>query len=95
MHIITRKRLLEFSKNNPECFSAIESWYRILKHTDFDSFEELRRAFPSADQVGKLTVSNIDGNKARLIVAMHYNTHRVYIRKVLTHAEYNRQKLKE
>jgi mRNA interferase HigB len=95
MHSITRKRLLEFSKKHSEYSSAIDSWYRIFKHTDFDSFEELRRAFPSADQVGKLTVFNIGGNKVRLIVAMHYNTHRVYIRKVLTHAEYNRQKWKE
>ncbi|MDA3896942.1 MAG: type II toxin-antitoxin system HigB family toxin [Desulfobacteraceae bacterium] len=27
------------------------------------------------------------GNKARLIAAIHYNTHRIYIRHILTHKE--------
>ena len=90
MHIITRKRLLEFAKKHPDCASALESWYRIVKRTDFNSFAELRQAFPRADQVGKLTVFNIGGNKARLIAAIHYNTNRVYIRHILTHKEYDR-----
>jgi mRNA interferase HigB len=90
MHIITRKRLLEFAKKHPDCSSALESWYRIVKRTDFNSFVELRQAFPNADQVGKLTVFNIGGNKARLIAAIHYNTNRVYIRHILTHKEYDR-----
>jgi len=91
MHIITRKRLLEFAKKHPDCSAALESWYRIVKHTDFYTFTELRQTFPSADQVGKLTVFNIGGNKTRLIAAIHYNTHRIYIRHVLTHHEYNRE----
>ncbi len=90
MHIITRKRLLEFAKKHPDCSSALESWYRIVKRTDFNSFVELRQAFPNADQVGKLTVFNIGGNKARLIAAIHCNTNRVYIRHILTHKEYDR-----
>ena len=90
MHIITRKRLLEFAKKHPDCSTALESWYRIVKRTDFNSFSELRLAFPSADNVGNLTVFNIDGNKARLIAAIHYNTYRIYIRHILTHKEYDR-----
>jgi mRNA interferase HigB len=39
--------------------------------------------------VGKLTVFNIGGNKVRLIAALHYNRGKVYIRAVLTHAEYD------
>ena len=90
VHIITRKRLLEFVKRHPHCSTALDSWYRIVKRTDFKSFAELRQTFPSADKVGNLTVFNIGGNKARLIAAIHYNTHRVYIRHFLTHKEYDR-----
>ena len=90
MHIITRKRLSEFAKKHPDCSTALESWYRIVKRTDFNSFIELRQAFPSADKVDNLTVFNIGGNKARLIAAIHYNTHRICIRHVLTHKEYDR-----
>jgi len=90
MHIITRKRLLEFAKKHPACSTALESWYRIAKRTDFNSFSELRQTFPSADIVDNLTVFNIGGNKARLIAAVHYNIHRIYIRHILTHKEYDR-----
>ncbi len=37
----------------------------------------------------------IGGNKVRLISAIHYNTHRIYIRRILTHAEYDRGDWKE
>jgi hypothetical protein len=47
----------------------------------------IRQTFPSVDKVGNLTVFNIGGNKARLIAAIHYNTHRIYIRHILTHEE--------
>ena len=95
MHIITRKRLLDFSQNHPNCKSAIDSWYRIIKFSYFRNFVELRAAFPSADQVGKFTIFNIGGNKARLVAAIHYNTGKIYIRHVLTHKEYDKDTWKE
>jgi mRNA interferase HigB len=42
--------------------------------------------------VGGFTVFNIGGNKVRLIAAVHYNTQRLYIRHVLTHKEYDKNK---
>lgn len=95
MHIVTRKRLLEFGDEYPESQSALDRWYRIMKHNDFSSFYDLRKVFPSADKVGKLTVFNIGGNKIRLITAIHYNRKVVYIRHVLTHKEFNLGKWKE
>jgi mRNA interferase HigB len=95
MHIITRKRLNEFAEKHPEAHSALLRWYQLVKKTDFLSFAELRQTFPSADQVGKLTVFNVGGNKYRLITAIHYNRKRLYIRAVLTHEEYDQSKWKE
>ncbi|WP_199303867.1 type II toxin-antitoxin system HigB family toxin [Nodosilinea sp. FACHB-131] len=65
------------------------------KRITFANFAELRRLIPSADQVGKLTVFNIGGNKARLVAAIHYNRSKVYIRAILTHAEYDEGRWKE
>lgn len=95
MHIITRKRLNEFAEQHPETKNALVRWYQEMKRHNFTSFTELRTSFPSADQVGKLTVFNIGGNKVRLIAALHYNRRRVYIRAVLTHQEYDAGKWKE
>ncbi len=66
-----------------------------MKTGEFKSIAELRTIFPSADKAGKLTVFNIGGNKIRLIAAIHYNRQKIYIREVLTHAEYDKNKWKE
>jgi mRNA interferase HigB len=95
MHIITRKRLNEFAAKHPDAKSALRQWYIRLKARSLQNFAELREVFPSADQVGKLTVFNIGGNKVRLIAAIHYNRQKVYIRAVLTHSEYDEGKWKE
>lgn len=95
MHIITRKRLNEFADKYPEAKNALAQWYRLMRQNNFDSFAEIRSLFSSADQVGKLTVFNIGGNKVRLIAAIHYNRRKVYIRAVLTHKEYDEDKWKE
>ena len=70
-------------------------WYKIMRRGNFHSFVELRADFPHADQVCKLTVFNIGGNKVRLIAAIHYNRRKIYIREVLTHDEYDEGKWKE
>ena len=95
MHIITRKRLNEFAESYPETRTALAHWYGLAKRNDFSNFAELKATFPSADQVGRLTVFNVGGNKVRLIAAIHYNRRRVYIRAVLTHAEYDEGNWKE
>jgi mRNA interferase HigB len=95
MHVITRKRLNDFAARYPETRTALAHWYQLMKHNNFASFAELRAIFPAADQVGKLTVFNIGGNKARLVAAIHYNRRRIYIRAVLTHQEYDQNRWKE
>ena len=95
MHVISRKRLNEFVERYPETKTALARWYSSAKNDNFATFAELRAIFPTADQVGKLTVFNIGGNKVRLIAAIHYDRKKVYIRAVLTHAEYDEGRWKE
>jgi mRNA interferase HigB len=95
MHIITRKRLNDFAARHSHARAGLAHWYRLMKPATIRSFVELRALFPSADQVGKLTVFNIGGNTARLIAAVHYNRQKIYIRAVVTHDEYDEDKWKE
>lgn len=95
MHIITRKRLIEFSNIHPDAEVPLDRWYRILKSTNFNSFSDLRKTFPNADQVGRLTVFNIGGNNYRLVAFIVYLNKRIYIRHIMTHNEYNKEKWKE
>lgn len=86
MHIITRKRLLEFGKRHRDSEEPLDRWYRIVKQNNYNSFAELRKTFPKADRVGKFTVFDIGGNKCRLIAYLVYPAKRVYIRHILTHS---------
>ncbi len=95
MHVISRKKLNEFAERYPEAKTALKKWYILIKQGSFKSFAEVKQIFGSADQVGKLTVFNISGNKIRLIAAIHYNRQKVYIRAVLIHYEYDLDKWKE
>ncbi|MBP6472494.1 MAG: type II toxin-antitoxin system HigB family toxin [Chloroflexi bacterium] len=90
MHIISRKALQQFWTQHPDSQSALLRWYKIVEQSNFAGFDELRRTFPSADNVGDLIVFNISGNKYRLIASIHFNRGKVYVRHVLTHAEYDR-----
>ena len=89
MHLITRKTLRTFWQKYPDSRTALEKWSKIIEKNNFDSFAQLRATFPSADLVGKLIVFNIGGNKYRMITAIHFNRRKVYIRHILTHAEYD------
>jgi len=51
---------------------------------------DVRQVYPQADAVGELTVFNIKGNAYRLIVKIEYRWEQIYIRRVLTHAEYDK-----
>ena len=90
VHVIAKPALVEFWTKHPDVESSLQAWYRTMESQVFTDFNDLRATFASADYVDGLTVFNIGGNKYRLIAAIHYNRHKVYIRAVLTHEEYDR-----
>ena len=90
MHVIAKPALTEFWARHPDSESALQAWYRAMESEVFADFNDLRATFASADYVHGLTVFNIGGNKYRLIAAIHYNRRKLYVRAVLTHAEYDR-----
>lgn len=94
MHIISRKRLLEASQVYPNLEIPLDNWYRVAKSSSWSDINEVCQVYPSADAVGNFTVFNTKGNDYRLIVDIVYTTQRIYIKYILTHAEYNKDKWK-
>ncbi len=83
MHIISRKALQKFWKQYPDSKNPLARWFKAMQENTFGNFNELRAVFPTADKVGDLIVFNINGNKYRLIISMHFNRDKVYIRNIL------------
>lgn len=60
---------------------------------------DVRRTFPSADLVKvasgrQVIVFNVCGNEFRLIVAVHFDRQKVFILRLLSHAEYSKENWK-
>ncbi len=90
MHVLSRKRLKEASALHPDLEGPLDAWFRIAKKAEWRSLADVRTTFSSADAVERWTVFNIKGNQYRLITEINYAGDRIYVRHVLTHAEYNR-----
>jgi mRNA interferase HigB len=98
MRVITTKRLRDYAQHHPTIAPTLNHWTELILRTNFNNFVELRRVFPSADQAtvasGRtITIFNIKTHY-RLITAIHYNYHIVYILLLLTHAEYDQDRWK-
>lgn len=100
MRVIRRTMLVEFGRIHADAAEPLDRWYRIARRARWRSLAEVRIVFPHADLVtvasGKpLTVFNVAGNKYRLATAVHYNRQTVYTLRVMTHADYSRDKWKD
>jgi mRNA interferase HigB len=65
-----------------------------INKSSVNNFAQLRQLFPSADVVNNFTIFNIGGNNYRLIAYIDYQAQIIFIRAVLTHAEYDKENWK-
>lgn len=89
MHVISRKRLKEFSAVHGRAEKPLDDWYKKIDKIKPENIAELRDTFPHADLVGKCYVFNVGGNKYRIITKIYFREQTVLVRYVLTHDEYD------
>ena len=69
----------------------LRQWVRIMRRARYAQHLDVQAQFPSADFLGpRIVVFNIRHNAYRLVVDMRYDRGRIYVRHIVTHAEYNR-----
>jgi mRNA interferase HigB len=90
MHIISRKSLREFWKTHPDAELPLRHWEAVVRRANWRDWADLKATYGSADKVEEYVLFNIGGNKYRLIAIVSYPKGKVYIRRVLTHKEYDR-----
>jgi mRNA interferase HigB len=94
MRVISRKTLRDFWEKHSTARLGLLLWYERISKARFSTFQDLRQVFPSADLVGNFTVFNICGNNYRLISFIDYEYQIVFVRAVLTHADYDKENWK-
>jgi mRNA interferase HigB len=94
MRVISQKALRDFAKQYPDADEPLRAWCKLVKSGTYRNLMELKRTFGSVDYVpaakGDFYVFDLGGNKYRLIAAIHFNTQILFIRNILTHADYDR-----
>lgn len=90
MRLISNRVLREFADAHLQAEEPLQSWRHVIERNAFQNFAELRQAFRSVDKVGDLYVFNIGGNKYRLVATIAYRIQTVWVKHILTHAQYDK-----
>lgn len=89
MRIVSRRAIREAAAEHGEWSASLNAWYKIVKYADWTNFADVRNSWKNSDLVGRFVVFDISNNRCRLIATIKYRWKMVYIRAVVSHAEYD------
>lgn len=93
MHVISKRPFNDAVRAYPNHRQALEDLYRVLRKSEFSSPDEMRRLFPPMDNFkykDKWWVIDVGGNHLRIIAFIQFVHNRMYVKHILTHAEYDK-----
>ncbi len=89
MQIVRRKAIRVASLGHGEWRACLNAWYKIARNADWKNFIDVRNSWKNSDVVGPFVVFDISHNRCRLIATIKYKWKMIYIRHILSHAEYD------
>jgi mRNA interferase HigB len=98
MRVISQSRLKQFwgLPGRADAEGPLRAWYRHVssKTVAWRTWADVKSTFTNASLVGTCVVFNVGGNKFRLVTRILYPSQKVFVLKVMTHAEYDDDKWK-
>jgi len=89
MRVVSRKAIRDAAAGHTEWSASLNAWYKIARNADWKSFADVRNSWKNSDAVGRFVVFDISHNRCRLIATIKYKWRMVYVRAILSHAEYD------
>lgn len=91
MQIISKKTLRDFWTVHNQAEIPLKGWHSIVSRARWESPQDVRNTFNSADFIGDgRVVFNVGGNKYRIVARIAYGPfYRIMIKFVGTHAQYD------
>lgn len=93
MHVISRKPFNDATKLYPNDSEALVHVYTTLCNGQFSTPDELKKVFPNLDNFkyrDKWWVIDIGGNNLRMIAFIEFRDNRMYVKHIVSHAEYDK-----
>jgi mRNA interferase HigB len=89
--VIAKAALVHFWEKHPDAKGPLMAWHSLMRQRTYEDPNELKA------EIGNVSLFedghacfNIGGNKYRLVVHMRYDVGIIFIKHVLTHAEYTK-----
>jgi mRNA interferase HigB len=89
--VISRKVLRKFWEVHADAELPLRMWETKVKKADWKTTHDVKKDFGDADPIGdNRIVFNIKGNHYRMVAIVIFRNHRLYVRWIGTHHEYNK-----
>jgi mRNA interferase HigB len=100
VQIIAIKRLRKYAKKHPDAAAALTYLEALFRKAKWKDINEVRKQRKDCDLApvnsGRiLQVFNVREDYYRLIVHIHFNRQKIFIREFMTHKEYDREDWKK
>jgi mRNA interferase HigB len=93
MKLLNRGALQAFASKHRSAKSRLDNWGTAVRNANWGKFADVRQTAGSADVVGPNVVFNVGSD--RIVATIDYVRQSVRIKRVLTHAEYERLNIAE
>jgi len=91
MNVVARRTLQTFWLRHPRAKGPLIAWYDHVRAARWQTPQDVRNDFNSADFVGdNRVIFDIGGNNYRLVARVSFTFKQVLVKFVGTHAEYDR-----
>jgi mRNA interferase HigB len=93
MHIISREPFNEAVRRYPNDADSLDAVYKVLRSSSFATPEKLKSLIPSLDRMkykDKWWVIDVGGNNLRILFFASFETQKVFIKHIVTHADYEK-----
>jgi mRNA interferase HigB len=87
--LISNRALRDFASLYPDADAPLQAFRVRVEKGVYRNFAELRATFRGVDKVGARYVFNIGGNKYRVVAGIAFSVQMLWVKSVLTHAQYD------
>jgi mRNA interferase HigB len=93
LEILNSRAITQFIEKHADAEAPLSDWVTKIKAAEWRNNSDIQKTFNSADHLGdQKFIFNIGGNNFRMAAMVWIEQERVYVLKLMTHAEYDKEK---